>query len=160
MDNSISVDFELDPEANISYCTKQESRLNLDSSKYFPPHVVVFTNMVPNPDALSSDRLDTFMITGKEFKFSLVKVKINIHVLAFVKNLVRWYYELEILEPEQQVDFIKKLEKKLENNYEPLLMHLAKNEQGNSIYEMENPTSSIRQTISSKTPQAVLNNIY
>lgn len=60
--------------------------------RFKPPHVVVFTNNVPNLSALSQDRFKLFSIAEEENEFTLFKCRVSLKIERYSKSMVTWHY--------------------------------------------------------------------
>jgi hypothetical protein len=75
-----------------------------------PPHIIVFTNTVPNMCALSKDRFRLHYITDKLYESILVRCDAYVEITAFVKklNLVEWKHYAIVRGFESQKEFYEK----------------------------------------------------
>ena len=48
--------------------------------RFKPPHVIVFTNNVPNMSALSSDKFHLFALGGEDYNHTIGKCEVNLKI--------------------------------------------------------------------------------
>lgn len=60
--------------------------------RFKPPHLIVFTNNVPNLSALSQDRFKLFTIAEDENEFTLFKCRVSLKIDRYSKSMVTWHY--------------------------------------------------------------------
>jgi hypothetical protein len=77
--------------------------------RFQPPHVLVFTNSVPNMSALSSDRFNLFFLADKAYSFTMVKCTVSLRLCTISKSLVTWNYQARVFHEEVQEDFYEKV---------------------------------------------------
>jgi hypothetical protein len=77
--------------------------------KFEPPHVIVFTNNVPNMSALSSNRFNLFFLADEEYSFTMAKCGVSLRIWGANKSLVTWYYQARVFHEETQEEFYKKV---------------------------------------------------
>ena len=64
--------------------------------RFKSPHIIVFTNNVPNMSALSSDRSNLFALADKDHNYTIVKCEVNLKIETYSKSLVTWYYKVRV----------------------------------------------------------------
>ena len=77
--------------------------------KFESPHIIVFTNNVPNMSALSSDRFNLFALADKDHNYTMVKCEVNLKIETYSKSLVTWYYKARVSRDQDQQNFYKKI---------------------------------------------------
>ena len=77
--------------------------------RFKPPHVIVFTNNVPNMSALSSDRFNLFALANKDHNYTIVKCAVSVKIDTYSKSLVTWYYKARVCWDEDQQKFYEKI---------------------------------------------------
>jgi len=77
--------------------------------KFKSPHIIVFTNNVPNMSALSSDRFNLFALADKDHNYTIVKCEVNLKIETYSKSLVTWYYKARVSCDKDQENFYKKI---------------------------------------------------
>lgn len=60
--------------------------------RFKPPHVIVFTNTVPNMSALSQDRFRMFAIADTDFHDTLFLCDVKLNIIRYTKSMVTWNY--------------------------------------------------------------------
>lgn len=73
------------------------------------PHLVVFTNNVPNMSVLSSDRFNLLAITDKIHNDTIVKCEVSLEIDNYNNPLVTWYYKARVSYDKDQENFYKKI---------------------------------------------------
>ena len=73
--------------------------------RFKPPHLVVFTNNVPNLSALSQDRFKLFSIAEEENDFTLFKCRVSLKIDRYAKSMVTWHYVAKAESEEVQKAF-------------------------------------------------------
>jgi len=64
--------------------------------RFSSPHIFVFTNAVPNLNALSGDRFNLRVIADQRFNFAAFKCNIELEVKAATRGLVSWAYNASV----------------------------------------------------------------
>ena len=77
--------------------------------RFKPPHVIVFTNNVPNMSALSSDRFHLFALADEDHNYTIIKCEVNLKIDTYSKSLVTWYYKAIVSCDEDQQKFYEKI---------------------------------------------------
>ena len=95
--------------------------------RFKSPHIIVFTNNVPNMSALSSDRSNLFALADKDHNYTIVKCEVNLKIETYSKSLVTWYYKARISRDQDQQNFYKKI---LDANMTKTIMSVLINEDG------------------------------
>lgn len=95
--------------------------------RFKSPHIIVFTNNVPNMSALSSDRFNLFALADKNHNYTIVKCEVNLKIETYSKSLVTWYYKARVSLDRDQQNFYKKI---LDANMTETIMSALINEDG------------------------------
>ena len=95
--------------------------------RFKSPHIIVFTNNVPNMSALSSDRFNLFALADKDHNYTIVKCEVNLKIETYSKSLVTWYYKARVSLDRDQQNFYKKI---LDANMTETIMSALINEDG------------------------------
>ena len=95
--------------------------------RFKSPHIIVFTNNVPNMSALSSDRFNLFALADKDHNYTIVKCEVNLKIETYSKSLVTWYYKASVSQDLDQQNFYKKI---LDANMTKTIMSALINEDG------------------------------
>ena len=77
--------------------------------RFKSPHLIVFTNNVPNMSALSSDRFNLLAITDKIHNYAIVKCEVSLEIENYSNSLVTWYYKARVSCNKDQENFYKKI---------------------------------------------------
>jgi len=77
--------------------------------RFKSPHIIVFTNNVPNMSALSSDRFNLFALADKSFNYTIVKCEVDLKIDVYSKSLVTWYYKARVSGDQDQQNFYEKI---------------------------------------------------
>ena len=77
--------------------------------RFKSPHLIVFTNNVPNMSALSSDRFNLLAITDKINNYTIVKCEVSLQIDNYSNSLVTWYYKARVSCDKDQESFYKKI---------------------------------------------------
>lgn len=77
--------------------------------RFKSPHLIVFTNNVPNMSALSSDRFNLLAITDRVNNYAIVKCEVSLEIDTYSNSLVTWYYKAMVSCDKDQESFYKKL---------------------------------------------------
>ena len=77
--------------------------------RFASPHILVFTNNVPNMSALSQDRLNIFALSDSDHYYTMVKCKVNLRLAFVSKTMVSWYYEATICLDKVQKKFYEEI---------------------------------------------------
>jgi len=76
----------------------------------FPtPHVLVFTNNVPNLAGLSRNRFNLFVIGEEDHNFTLAKCRVDLRIEVLTRTLVTWSYKACISDDSDQRKFYEKI---------------------------------------------------
>jgi len=95
--------------------------------RFKSPHLIVFTNNVPNMSALSSDRFNLLAITDKIHDYAIVKCEVSLEIENYSNSLVTWYYKARVSIDRDQQNFYKKI---LDANMTETIMSALINEDG------------------------------
>nr|ULD16102.1 hypothetical protein [Cylindrotheca closterium] len=95
--------------------------------RFKSPHIIVFTNNVPNMSALSSDKFNLFALADKDHDYTIVKCEVNLKIETYSKSLVTWYYKARVSSDQDQQDFYEKI---LNANMTKIVMSALVNEDG------------------------------
>ena len=77
--------------------------------RFKSPHLIVFTNNVPNMSALSSDRFNLLAITDRMHRYTIVKCDVSLEIDNYSNSLVTWYYKAKVSCGKDQENFYKKI---------------------------------------------------
>ena len=77
--------------------------------RFKPPHVIVFTNNVPNLSALSSDRFRLFALANEDHNFTMMKCNVKLEITTVSRSFVTWYYKATVCSEAVQRKFYKKI---------------------------------------------------
>ena len=77
--------------------------------RFKSPHIIVFTNNVPNMSALSSDRFNLFALADKNYNYTIVKCEVNLEIDTYSNSLVTWYYKARVSCDRDQQNFYEKI---------------------------------------------------
>lgn len=95
--------------------------------RFKPPHVIVFTNNVPNMSALSSDRFHLFALADEDHNYTIIKCEVDLKIDTYSKSLVTWYYKASVSCDQDQQKFYKKI---LSADMTKMMMSALINEDG------------------------------
>ena len=95
--------------------------------RFKSPHLIIFTNNVPNMSALSSDRFNLLVLADETYNYTIVKCKVGLNIAVYSKNLVTWYYKVRVSSNEEQRKFYNKI---LDADMSNLLMSALTNDIG------------------------------
>lgn len=118
--------------------------------KFDPPHVFVFTNAVPNLNALSRDRFNLLVITDSTYSYIALKCNVYLEIQKYKRGLVSWLYNAEPQPYNKQLEFYSSLENK--ELYKSLT--ISYNENGGAL-NSECYASATRTAPLQKTPESV-----
>ena len=77
--------------------------------RFKSPHIIVFTNNVPNMSALSSERFNLFALADKDHDYTIVKCEVKLKIETYSKSLVTWYYKARVSGDQDQQNFYEKI---------------------------------------------------
>lgn len=95
--------------------------------RFKPPHVIVFTNNVPNMSALSSDRFRLFALGDEDYNHTIIKCEVSLKICFYSKSLVTWYYKAIVSCDQDQQKFYEKI---LSKDMSKMMMSVLINEDG------------------------------
>ena len=77
--------------------------------RFKSPHIIVFTNNVPNMSALSTDRFHLFALADKNYNYTIVRCEVNLEIETYSNSLVTWYYKARVSSDTDQQNFYEKI---------------------------------------------------